>query len=167
MNSPEDTQKAEPLSAENGGHTGISVRNLTVKAGARTLLENADAEFEGGKITMVVGPSGVGKSILMRIVAGLLGKSGHEGISYHGEVLVEKQQIEPGKVGVVFQSFALFDELSPRANVQFAQDHSREKSGSIDELMKALNIPKDVPTSRLSGGQRQRLAIARVGTNPL
>lgn len=146
----------------------IIVSGLTVKAGARNLLVDADAVFPNGQITILVGPSGVGKSILMRIIAGLLGTSGHEGIEYDGNVTVGGEKVVPGQVGVVFQSFALFDELSPKANVRFAKDHRQSRSNdkeeelySVDGLFSQLKIPSDVPTSRLSGGQRQRLAIAR------
>ena len=148
---------ATPQSAE-----GIRVRDLNVTAGARDLLVDATADFEPGKITIIVGPSGVGKSILLRIIAGLLGRHGVDGIRYSGEVTVDSKPVKAGAVGVVFQAFALFDELSPKNNIRFAQDHDRKKgSVSIDELVQQLKIPTDVPTSRLSGGQRQRLAIAR------
>ncbi|MGB0411464.1 MAG: ATP-binding cassette domain-containing protein, partial [Pikeienuella sp.] len=68
-----------------------------------------------------------------------------------------------GQTGVVFQSFALFDELSPVNNLGFAQScgGSQATSDPPSEILNQLRVPTSVPTSRLSGGQRQRLAIAR------
>ena len=151
---------------------GIHIDQLTVRAGSRRLLVKASAYIPEGKITVLVGPSGVGKSVLLRIVAGLLPPDGPEAVQYDGSVTWRNRPLRPGDLGVVFQSFALFDELSPRANVQFARDHRRntriaaQPSDQLEALepaalMEELRIPHDVPTSRLSGGQRQRLAIAR------
>ncbi len=141
---------------------GIQLSDLSITAGNRELLNDANATFNPGEITIIVGPSGVGKSILLRIIAGLLGHHGHDGIQYSGTVTIDSKPVRHGAVGVVFQAFALFDELSPRNNIRFARDHDHGKgSASIDELTSQLKIPTNVPTSRLSGGQRQRLAIAR------
>ena len=96
------------------------------------------------------------------MMAGLLGPVS-EGIRWTGQVLVDGVQAKAGKAGVVFQSFALFDEMSPHANLEFARssggDHANPVSSS--DLLAQLRVPANVPTSRLSGGQRQRLAIAR------
>ena len=141
---------------------GISVTDLTVVAGNKILLENASAEFHAGEITLVVGPSGVGKSILLRIIGGILDNQA-EGIRFEGSVLIDGQPTKSGRAGVVFQSFALFDELKPLGNMDFARTsggaHASELTST--ELLERLRVPKNVPTSRLSGGQRQRLAIAR------
>lgn len=140
----------------------LSISNLSVKAGTRYLLREADAEFRAGEISIIVGPSGVGKSVLLKILAGLI-QPGSDGVEVVGEILCNDQPVRLGQTGVVFQSFALFDELSPRGNLDFAKScgktsRSREELvGLLDEL----KVPANVPTSLLSGGQRQRLAIAR------
>lgn len=141
---------------------GIVISDLTVVAGKRTLLEKTSAQFESGKISLVVGPSGVGKSVLMRIISGILDKD-DDGISYEGVVTVDGQKTKSGLVGVVFQSFALFDELKPLANMDFARTSGGDNASNVlsKEMLNQLRVPTDVPTSRLSGGQRQRLAIAR------
>jgi ABC-type transporter Mla maintaining outer membrane lipid asymmetry ATPase subunit MlaF/ABC-type transporter Mla maintaining outer membrane lipid asymmetry permease subunit MlaE len=103
----------------------------------------------------------VGKSVLMKIIAGLVPRD-HESIHYQGQIHLGSERRRRGDFGVVFQAFALFDELSPTANVQFAIDHSDSPTGdSPAELLEQLNVPTDVRTVLLSGGQRQRLAIAR------
>ena len=141
---------------------GIEVNNLTVVAGRRVLLEDTSARFNSGEITLVVGPSGVGKSILLRIMAGILAEH-QEGIHFQGRVLVDGKPTRSGRVGVVFQSYALFDELKPLANLDFARACGGENASELSsrQLLDQLRVPTDVPTSRLSGGQRQRLAIAR------
>ncbi|MGI9517081.1 MAG: ATP-binding cassette domain-containing protein, partial [Pirellulaceae bacterium] len=139
----------------------ITLSDLTVEAGVRTLLEDASATFSAGEITLLVGPSGVGKSVLVKIVAGLFPKN-HDSIHYSGKIEVDGRPRHNGDFGVVFQSFALFDELSPKANVQFAESHARTNiEATPEELLTGLNVPTDVRTVLLSGGQRQRLAIAR------
>jgi ABC-type multidrug transport system ATPase subunit len=145
----------------------VSIRGLNVVAGERTLLEDTAASFPAGRITLLVGPSGVGKSVLMKIIAGLVPAS-HDSIHFEGDIRINGRQGRRGDCGVVFQSFALFDELSPRGNVQFAESHARQKINARPaELLRELNVPNDVRTVLLSGGQRQRLAIARtIAYNP-
>ena len=80
-----------------------------------------------------------------------------------GKVSIDGTKARAGKAGVVFQSFALFDELSPIANMEFARSSGGNHASPVPskELLQQLRVPPNVPTSRLSGGQRQRLAIAR------
>jgi len=167
------------------GHA-VRIDNLSVQAGQRQLLEGASAQFPAGKISLIIGPSGVGKSVLLRLIAGLI-PGDHPSIHYRGAISIgDETQPMPdsapppegsraaeanarrrarnvGTVGVVFQSFALFDELSPAANVAIARDHRFGRSRELDirHLLATLDVPTDVRTSLLSGGQRQRLAIAR------
>lgn len=140
----------------------ISLADVSVQAGKQSLLENVNATFPAGEISLIVGPSGVGKSILLRIMAGLVGQD-DGGIRWDGGVTIGAQAAVAGRAGVVFQSFALFDELSPVNNLAFAQacGGSQATTGAPAELLNQLRVPTNVPTSRLSGGQRQRLAIAR------
>ena len=156
------------VNAENevGGNVSsadeISLKNVSVRAGKQTLLTDVDIQFPAGEISLVVGPSGVGKSILLRIVAGLIDKN-EQGIYWTGDVKIGDQHAVAGNAGVVFQSFALFDEISPASNLDFAKSFGalHASPATSDELLDRLRVPKQVPTSRLSGGQRQRLAIAR------
>lgn len=151
--------KADSETASNGV---IEIRELSVIAGKNVLLENASATFAAGEITLVVGPSGVGKSILMRLVAGLTEGLG-DAIRHIGKVTIDGQPAAAGQAGVVFQSFALFDELTPVQNIRFAKSCGGRQAteSNAREILGKLNVPTNVPTSRLSGGQRQRLAIAR------
>jgi len=147
----------------------VVVSDLTVQAGTRILLQDTSARFAGGQITLLVGRSGVGKSTLLKIIAGLLDPL-EEGIRVQGNVQRCGSDGQPlrrtSSVGVVFQDHALFDELSPLQNVRLAQAHRTTTSGpnallEPARLLEELGVPADVPTRALSGGQRQRLAIAR------
>ena len=163
------TVTAGPKSTAEGGVI-VELRNLTLRAGGRLLLQQAAAKFMPGKVTLIIGCSGVGKSLLLRILAGEIGKS-HPDVSVSGSVQFDGREVldSPGRhsVGVVYQSFALFDELSPADNVRFAQAHRQPRphnsSPAPDSraFLEELQIPTRVRTAALSGGQQQRLAIAR------
>ncbi|MCR9202651.1 MAG: ABC transporter permease [Planctomycetaceae bacterium] len=151
--------------------TAIRICDFDLSAGGKSLLKDATAEFPAGKLTLVLGCSGVGKSLLMKILAGLIDHK-HPAISYSGTISFDTDGVSNANrdhtsepVAVVFQSFALFDELSPADNIQIAIDHSasgpRSDAPRATDLLAELGVPGDRPTSVLSGGQQQRLAIAR------
>jgi ABC-type transporter Mla maintaining outer membrane lipid asymmetry ATPase subunit MlaF/ABC-type transporter Mla maintaining outer membrane lipid asymmetry permease subunit MlaE len=165
MNEPDPPADGSPADAR--AATAVEIRDLTLRAGHRLLLERANARFEPGQITLVVGASGAGKSLLLRLLAGLIAPDDPD-IKFEGQVEVGDRS--GAAVGVVFQSFALFDELSPLDNVRFAYDHRPQAtpihqdgkpSLAPERLLDELHVPADVRTASLSGGQRQRLAIAR------
>ncbi len=148
----------------------VEVEGINVVAGDRILLEDANAQFPAGQVTLIVGPSGAGKSIFLRVLAGLISES-DTGIRASGTVKYDDTEVAPSarrrSVGVVFQDFALFDELSPMDNVRIARAHRRRHrtsgtdSPSAKEWLDELRVPENVRTASLSGGQRQRLAVAR------
>lgn len=144
--------------------SAVRVRGLTVRVGSQVLLQDTDADFAAGEITLVVGCSGTGKSVLLRILAGLIAQQETD-IHFEGEIKIGDQRRLRHPVGVVFQHFALFDELAPLNNVRFAHAHrpptATGDSASPLELLNELRVPTATRTSALSGGQRQRLAIAR------
>ena len=170
----EDRRVGEPQGEGGGprasGGMAVAVHDLTVRAGNQLLLANACARFPAGQITLIVGPSGAGKSIFLSLVAGLIdaGRS-DSGIQWSGTVRFGDAMVRPAvrrrAAGVVFQDFALFDELSPVDNVRLARAHRRHKRGddppTARQWLTELGVPDDVRTASLSGGQRQRLAVAR------
>ncbi len=150
--------------------TCVELRDVTVQAGQRILLENTSLQFEAGKITLIVGRSGVGKTTLLKAIAGLIDDR-EEGLRVSGSITLCDASGQPLKrrrsIGVVFQDFALFDELSPLRNVRLARAHGSVPSRldarlAPKRLLDELGVPTNVRTASLSGGQRQRLAIARV-----
>ena len=134
--------------------------------------------FASEKITVIVGASGAGKSVLLRTIAGLIDRN-DPSIHWTGHVRLgineqRSGEFDNGRVGVVFQQFALFDELTPAENIQFAIDHAGDgsvaqsetpsmKSETMTSLqwLEELGVPASTPVAFLSGGQKQRLAIAR------
>ncbi len=146
----------------------LRVLGMRVAAGGRTLLEDVRLDVGAGEVVLLVGASGSGKTALLRAIAGLAGA----GITAEGTVEIGGVEVRgpgrEGKVGVVFQEFALLDEMDGARNVDFGADHRRpplpspERRALRDRLLADLGVPGDVPVARLSGGQKQRVAIARV-----
>lgn len=140
--------------------SSLKLIDLNIRAGDRELLSSANVSIPSEKITVVVGGSGAGKSVLLRTLAGLIPRSG-ETLAWDGQIETDSDS----RIGIVFQQFALFDELSPTANVQFAIDHRANQTDEPDQSAKAwldeLGVPARTRVANLSGGQKQRLAIAR------
>jgi ABC-type transporter Mla maintaining outer membrane lipid asymmetry ATPase subunit MlaF/ABC-type transporter Mla maintaining outer membrane lipid asymmetry permease subunit MlaE len=141
----------------------LILAGVTVTIGERVILDDVSLTIPADKITVIVGGSGAGKSVLLRILSGLIERDS-EPIQWQGAI--DHGEGKPlGRVGIVFQHFALFDELSATANVQFAVDHRRRTSvvpeQSAAAWLQELRVPTNVPVAALSGGQKQRLAIAR------
>ncbi|TWT93164.1 ATP-binding cassette domain-containing protein [Neorhodopirellula pilleata] len=148
----------------------LRIENLNVTAGGNVLLRDASVTLPHGKITVLVGGSGAGKSVLLRVLAGILPRDG-ESITWSGAFSFDRDSSarsssdRPQRTGIVFQQFALFDELNPVANVQFAIDHRRDRHHPpryrAMQWLELLGVPSSTHVAALSGGQKQRLAIAR------
>ncbi|TWT67480.1 ATP-binding cassette domain-containing protein [Allorhodopirellula solitaria] len=145
----------------------LAISHLDVRVAGNDLLSDVSLSIPGGKITVLVGGSGAGKSVLLRLLAGILPPE-QLPVYWKGDVSVGEAMSDsrsPGRTGIVFQQFALFDELTPTANVQFAIDHRADRTQpprySAPEWLELLGVPAWPPVAALSGGQKQRLAIAR------
>ena len=140
-------------------------------------LDNVNLEVAKGEFLAVMGPSGCGKSTLLNIVGLLDNPTGGSYNLMGNEVadLKEKERtrLRKGKIGFVFQSFNLIDELNVAENVELPLIYlgvgAGERKRRVGEMLKRMNIShraKHFP-QQLSGGQQQRVAIARaLITNP-
>jgi putative spermidine/putrescine transport system ATP-binding protein len=151
-----------------GGH-GVAVRieecGKTFADGTRA-LEPATIEIARGETLVLLGPSGCGKTTMLRIIAGL--ELPDEG----GKVLFDGNDmtsvpIERRNVGMVFQSYALFPNMSVADNIGYGLKirgiAKQERAARVAELIKLTNITglENRHIDQLSGGQRQRVALAR------
>ncbi len=144
----------------------LEVRNLAKSFGNRQILQNMNFSLKDGEILTVVGPSGAGKTTLLRIVAGL--ETADAGsMSLDGEKY-ELSQEERGAVGVVFQDFNLFPNMSVLENITLAPQLALKEDKAIaeakaKELLTKLQMADKggLYPYQLSGGQKQRVAIAR------
>jgi putative spermidine/putrescine transport system ATP-binding protein len=151
-----------------GGH-GASVRvetcGKTFVDGTRA-LEPATLDIARGETLVLLGPSGCGKTTMLRIIAGLeLPDAG-------GKVLFDEKDmtsvpIEKRNVGMVFQSYALFPNMTVAANIGYGLKirgvAKQERASRVSELVALTNISglENRRVTQLSGGQRQRVALAR------
>lgn len=154
----------------------VAVEKLTIaQPHGRVLLHQADFSLAAGEVVILAGPSGSGKSTLVNLLSGAISAAdegwriaGH--VRYSGaRVDLARERITLG--GVVFQNFALFDELTVGQNLAIAADHNEVVGGALVAAIDGLlrDVDRAVPVNACSGGQRQRVAIARtlLGNHPV
>ena len=143
----------------------VQVRNLTLAFGTTKALDDISLDFAEGQFFGLLGPSGSGKTTLLRCIAGFIyPQSGN--ISIGGEP-VEDIPVEKREIGMVFQNYALFPNMSVNDNIGFGlrvrkleQAEVRQRVGEVLELVQLEGLGTRRP-HQLSGGQRQRVALAR------
>lgn len=149
----------------------VKVRGLTFYRGSRRIFDGIDLDVPRGKVTAIMGPSGTGKTTLLKLIGGQLKPD-------RGSITVDGQEISrlPRKalyelrqrMGMLFQSGALFSEISVFENVAFPlRAHTRLPEDMIRDivLMKlqavGLRGARDLMPAELSGGMTRRVALAR------
>ncbi|MGY5338882.1 amino acid ABC transporter ATP-binding protein [Levilactobacillus spicheri] len=146
----------------------LELKGITKKFGNKVILDNVNLTVADGQILTIVGPSGAGKTTLLRCISGLVTVDG-------GQFLLDGQSFDPATnrdndavIGIVFQDFQLFPNLTVLQNVTLAPTMVLKKSGQDAEseartLLKRLNLDgkADLYPYELSGGQKQRVAIVR------
>jgi len=144
---------------------GIEVRDVGKRFGDFVALEGIDLDVPSGALTALLGPSGGGKSTLLRIVAGL--ERPDSGAVRIDDVDATRLPPRRRDVGFVFQHYAAFSHLSVYRNVAFGLEirkrpkaDIRKRVGELLELVHLEQFADRLP-SQLSGGQRQRMALAR------
>lgn len=150
----------------------ITIRGLEKSFGDLTVLKNIDMDLYQGENLVVLGRSGTGKSVLIKIISGLLKPDkgqvtvlGRDVASLSTAELRELRQ----KIGFSFQHSALYDSMTVRENLEFPlvrnQRHlkRRQINQAIEEVLEAVGLAQAINQmpSELSGGQRKRIGIAR------
>ena len=147
---------------------GILARNIALKLGEKTILRDVSLSVPRGKSLVLMGQSGVGKSVLLSALLGLLPRE--KGVVELGDYTTTPESALPPvaffqKTGVVFQSYALFDSLRVWENVAFritGSDRTRRERAA--RLLHQVELPEgtlDVYPNTLSGGMKRRVSIAR------
>lgn len=143
----------------------LSIRGLHKSYGTTSIFSDINCEIAQGEFVTLLGPSGCGKSTLLRCIAGLTDVGG-------GQILLDGQDLVPlspqkRDIGMVFQSYALFPNMSVAQNVAFGlRMHKVGKEESAQRVQEALAMVELGDFAgryphQLSGGQCQRVALAR------
>jgi len=142
----------------------ISFRDVSVRFGGLTVVDNVSFDIADREFVSVIGPSGCGKTTMMNIVAGFVQPSS-------GSVLLDGKPVAgPGpERGVIFQEYGVFPWLTVRQNIAFGLELAAsrvppaERGAIVERYMKLMGLADfaDAWPKTLSGGMRQRLAIAR------
>ncbi len=143
----------------------LEIRDLSVTMSKKLILDHVSFDVKDGEFLSILGPSGCGKTTILRILIGLLAPT-------TGTVCKDGQDIThaaPSKrgMGIVFQNYALFENMTVLRNVEYALRLDKEKKGNAREI--AMDMLRQVgleehahkKPGKLSGGQQQRVAIAR------
>lgn len=152
--------------------TVISIKDLKKSFGPLNVLNGVNLEIKRGENVAVLGRSGTGKSVLIKIISGLLKPDGGlvEVLGQEVDKLSEKElQALRLKIGFSFQNSALYDSMSVRENLKFPLVRNRrelndkEVNDAIESVLNDVGLPQTINQmpSELSGGQKKRIGIAR------
>lgn len=141
----------------------VEIKNLVKTFGGTQVLKNINISIEEGEFVTLLGPSGCGKSTLLRCLAGL--NSIDSGTIYvDGKDITDIEPRNRG-IGMVFQNYALFPNMTVWENIEFGLKIKKEKDYDerIKDMIKMVGLEgkEDHYPSELSGGQQQRIAFAR------
>ena len=144
----------------------LQCKSVSKSHGKLNVLKGLDFKLKSREFLSLLGPSGSGKSSLLRIIAGL--DRLDNGLVYHNNIIVSSKDtlVSPDKrgIGLVFQDVALFPHLSVADNIAFGLKGGKKKNGDrIDELLDLIGLAhfgSKLP-HQMSGGENQRVALAR------
>lgn len=143
----------------------IKIKNAVKRYGDNTIINGLSVNIREGEFFTLLGPSGCGKTTLLRMIAGFNSIEG--GDFYFGDVRVNDMDPAKRNIGMVFQNYAIFPNMTVKDNVAFGLKNRKvskaERETEVDKFLKLMQIDeyKDRMPERLSGGQQQRVALAR------
>ncbi len=155
----------------------IEVKNLNKSFGDLHVLNDVSVKFEPGKINLIIGASGSGKSVLSKCIVGLhpidSGSIAFNGKDFITMNFSQKKEVRR-EIGMLFQGTALFDSLTVEENIRFPLEmHSKQTKGEILErvnfCLERVNLSNinHLYPAELSGGMKKRVGIARaIALNP-
>ncbi len=164
----ESLARLETLSLQQDADTAmafLSISRLTKTFGTNTTVKGADLEVERGEFLTLLGPSGCGNTTILRMVAGFETPTSGT-IRIDGKDVTDLKPHQR-KIGMVFQAYALFPNMSVRDNIAFGLKVAHRSASEIDarvkEMLELIKLPQlaDRYPYQLSGGQQQRVALAR------
>ncbi len=143
----------------------ISIVDAVKKYGNNTIIPDLNVEIKDGELFTLLGPSGCGKTTLLRMIAGFNSIEG--GDIYFNETRINDMDPSKRNIGMVFQNYAIFPNLTVRENVAFGlknrkleKEQIKKETNKYLELMQIMQYAERMP-DQLSGGQQQRVALAR------
>ena len=143
----------------------LSVENINKYFGDFQALKNVSFGVKEGEFVCILGPSGCGKTTLLRVIAGLESQS--EGLINQNNKDISLLPPDQRDFGIVFQSYALFPNLSVKNNISFGLKTRKQNKETIDkrvdELLELVGLSDHINkfSAQLSGGEQQRVALAR------
>ena len=151
--------------ARQEGRPSVSIRGLSLSFDGVSVLSHLDLDIREGEFLVLLGPSGCGKSTLLNCVAGLLDVS--DGQVFINGWNVTWEEPKDRNIGMVFQSYALYPQMSVKRNLTFGlrnagvpRDEIERRIARTAEILQ-IGALLDRKPAQLSGGQRQRVAIGR------
>jgi len=162
---------AEATDAGRGDAPIVSLKDVHKSFGTNRVLSGIDLQIERGKTTVILGPSGTGKSVMLKHIVGLIKPD-------RGEVYFEGERVdtlkEPGlvevrkRIGYMFQLGALFDSMTVAENIAFPLvEHTKmdgaQRMASVHRVLRLVGLAdyENMMPAELSGGQQRRVALAR------
>ena len=143
----------------------IKIRDAVKKYGDNTIISDLSLDIKEGEFFTLLGPSGCGKTTLLRMIAGFNSIEG--GDFYFGNTRINDMDPAKRNIGMVFQNYAIFPNMTVENNVAFGLKNRKlpkeEIASKTDQFLKLMKIDeyRDRMPERLSGGQQQRVALAR------
>lgn len=143
----------------------IIIKDAVKKYGNNTIISDLSLDIKEGEFFTLLGPSGCGKTTLLRMIAGFNSIEG--GDFYFNDKRINDMDPAKRNIGMVFQNYAIFPNLTVEKNVSFGLKNRKLPEAEIkektDKFLKLMQIDeyRDRMPDRLSGGQQQRVALAR------